>query len=176
METINNITIRESEVSDALGIATVHVKSWQKTYRGQVPDEYLENLSISDRASKIEKMIEENRNKKVHNFVIEIDKLIVGILTVGVNREDDLPSDVGELYGIYIHPDYEGKGYGSMLMNHAIETLRSEGYKKATLWVLVTNTKARSWYEHKGWKIEGKTKVDKRNGFNLNEVRYIIDL
>ena len=175
METINKITIRESEVSDALGIATVHVKSWQKTYRGQVPDSYLDNLSIPERASKLEKMIEENRKKNVHNFVIEEDKLIVGILAVGENTDNDLPSNVGQLYVIYIHPDHEGKGFGSMLMNKAIEILKEDGYTKATLWVLDTNSKARSWYEHKGWKIEGKTKVDKRDGFNLNEVRYIIE-
>ena len=176
METIKNITVRESEVSDALGIATVHVKSWQKTYRGQVPDEYLDSLSIPERASKLEKMIEENKKKKIHNFVIEEDKTIVGILTVGENTDDDLTPNVGQLYVIYIHPDHEGKGFGSMLMNKAIETLKADGYTKVTLWVLDTNSKARSWYEHKGWKVEGKTKVDKRNGFDLNEVRYIIDL
>jgi GNAT superfamily N-acetyltransferase len=78
-------------------------------------------------------MIEENREKKIHNFVIEEDKTIVGILTVGVNREGDLPLNVGELYGIYIHPDHEGKGFGSMLMNKAIETLKADGYSKAIL-------------------------------------------
>jgi len=176
METIKNIQIRRSEVSDALGIATVHVKSWQKTYKGLVPDEYLNSLSITDRASKIEKMIEENGEKKIHNFVIEEDKTIVGILSLGLSRDGDLPLDVGELNVIYIHPDYEGKGFGSMLLNKAIETLKAEGYKKATLWVLDTNTKARAWYEHKGWKVEGKTKVDKKIGFDLNEVRYIIEI
>jgi ribosomal protein S18 acetylase RimI-like enzyme len=159
LETINKITIRESEVSDALGIATVHVKSWQKTYRGQVPDSYLDNLSIPERASKLEKMIEENRKKNVHNFVIEEDKLIVGILAVGENTDNDLPSNVGQLYVIYIHPDHEGKGFGSMLMNKAIEILKEDGYTKATLWVLDTNSKARSWYEHKGWKIEANRDV-----------------
>jgi GNAT superfamily N-acetyltransferase len=80
------------------------------------------------------------------------------------------------LYGIYIHPDYIGKGYGSELMRHALEVLKEDGYGKATLWVLDTNEKTRTFYEKKGWIVEGKTKVDKRDDFELHETRYIIDL
>lgn len=61
-------------------------------------------------------------------------------------------------------------------MNEALKRLKKDGYKKATLWVLDTNEKTRKWYESKGWKVEGATKIDKRDNFELKETRYTIDL
>ncbi len=57
-----------------------------------------------------------------------------------------------------------------------LHILKTEGYKRATLWVLDTNEKTRNWYELKGWRVEGKIKTEPRDGFDLHEVRYIIDL
>lgn len=175
METLKNIKIRKAEITDSKGIATVKVKSWQKTYRGLIPDSFLDSMSIQDYKEKIEKQLKENTEGKYHNLVFIEDSQIVGILTVGCNTDGDLPKEYGQLYSIYLLPGYEGMGIGSKLLVEGLSLLRTDGYKKATLWVLDTNTKARSWYEHKGWEVEGKTNVDKRDTFDLNEVRYIIE-
>lgn len=95
---------------------------------------------------------------------------------LGTWHDEDVTPEVGELGGIYVHPDYDGKGIGSELMKTFLEVLKSEGYKKATLWVLDTNKKTRDWYESKGWRVEGREKTEPRDGFDLHEVRYIIDL
>jgi len=167
--------IRNAEIKDALGIATVHVKMWQKVYRGQIPDAFLDSLSIEVKKDGWKKSIQ-NPTKGGHILVAEIDGFIAGWVTGGVTRDEDVTPEVGELGGIYVHPDYEGKGIGSALMKELLSILKAEGYKKVTLWVLDTNKKTRDWYESKGWKVEGRTKTEKRVGFDLNEVRYIIDL
>ena len=172
---MTEIQIRNAEIKDVLGIATVHVKMWQKAYRGQVPDSFLDAMSIDNRAKFWEDTLK-NPKSGIHILVAEHDHRIVGWIQGGKNRDEDLSSDVGELGGIYVHPDWQGKGVGSKLMEFFIETLRSEGYKKATLWVLDTNQKTRNWYESKGWNVEGKTKIEPRDGFELHEVRYSIDL
>lgn len=41
---MKNILIRKANLEDTMGIAQVHVHSWQATYRGQIPDEILDNL------------------------------------------------------------------------------------------------------------------------------------
>ncbi len=168
-------TIREATPEDARGIAIVHVKMWQQTYRGQVPDSFLDNMSIEKRFE-VWKSGLQNPTPNNYMFVVDVDGIVAGWVTGGVNRDDDLPKTVGELQGIYMHPDYAGKEYGSKLMQRILNVLRNDGYKQATLWVLDTNKKTRDWYESKGWKVEGKTKVEHRDGFDLNEVRYIIDL
>ena len=41
--------IREPSKDDARGLAEVHVRSWQAAYKGQLPDDILDNLSVDQR-------------------------------------------------------------------------------------------------------------------------------
>jgi len=68
------------------------------------------------------------------------------------------------------------KGAGSALQDNGLRYLREKGYKQATLWVLTSNTKTRKWCENKEWHSEGKTKTANMDGFQVHEMRYIIDL
>lgn len=172
---MDNIQIREATVNDALGIAKVHVETWQSAYRGQVSDAYLESLSVETKVEGWRNSLEHPKSG-VHTLVAILDDQVVGWCVGGTNRDEDVSENVGELQGIYVHPDFAGKGAGSALMNEMLKILRNDGYQKATLWVLDTNEKTRKWYESKGWEIEGGTKVDHRFDFDLNEVRYIVSL
>ena len=42
--------LRPAEPQDAMGVARVHVRSWQAGYRGLLPDAYLDGLRAEDRA------------------------------------------------------------------------------------------------------------------------------
>ncbi len=37
--------VRQAVIADANVVAAVHIKSWQTAYRGQLPDDVLDNLS-----------------------------------------------------------------------------------------------------------------------------------
>lgn len=41
--------VREATLNDAAAIAQVHVDTWRTTYRGTVPDDYLDQLSYKQR-------------------------------------------------------------------------------------------------------------------------------
>ena len=43
--------IRRALADDALGVATVHVRSWQAAYRGLMPDVYLDPLVVGELAA-----------------------------------------------------------------------------------------------------------------------------
>ncbi len=167
--------VRPAKEEDAYQIAQVQVKTWQHTYKGLIPDSYLGSLDIKKRAEGWKEIIR-NQKQGEYSFVAETGGKIIGWCTVGVNRDKDVSKETGELYGIYILPQYIGKGFGSQLMDHVLQVLRKDGYKRATLWVLSSNEKTRAWYEMKGWRIEGKEKIDKRDTLKLHETRYIIDL
>jgi hypothetical protein len=42
--------LRAATPRDALGVARVHVRSWQLAYRGLLPDDYLDQLTPANRA------------------------------------------------------------------------------------------------------------------------------
>ena len=43
---------RKATVADALGIATVRVKAWQKGFEGILPQAYLDSMSLEDAEKK----------------------------------------------------------------------------------------------------------------------------
>lgn len=168
---MSNIVVRNATIKDAKDIATVHVLSWQSTYRGLMPDEMLDSLTIEGRTKRWTKMLEEP-NPESTVIVAEQNNKIVGWASFGKNRDEDVDRITGELWAIYAHPNSLGIGIGSLLMEYATKEMKQQGYKKATLWVLTTNKKTRKWYEKKGWENEGKIKLDKRGDHELHETRY----
>lgn len=165
--------IREAEVKDAKDIATLHVKTWQHAYKGQIPDRILENLSVKDRTKHWkEKLMNPDENAKT--FVAVVDSKIVGFSSSGPSRDKDANRTTGELYAVYIKSESWGKGLGSALLKRALEYLKKLGFKQATLWVLESNKPAREFYEKLGWKEDGKSKTEMEGEFEMKEIRYNI--
>lgn len=172
---MDKIVVRLANLNDSLQIAKIYVGTWQCAYRGQMPDDFLDKLSVEKRKKRWEEILKDP-NTKSKTYVAQLGNQVIGFASFGPSRDEDMTKEVGELWGIYIDAGCMNKGVGSALMKEGLNNLRELGYKKATLWVLTFNEKSRSWYEHKGWKVEGKTKTDKEDGFPLNETRYVIDL
>lgn len=156
-------------------IATIHVETWQAAYRGLMPAEFLESLSISDRAKKWQEMLSDANDQTVF-LVGLIEDNVQGWASLCKCRDDDANDHWGEVGGIYVHPLAQKRGLGALLMSDGLDLLKKAGYTQATLWVLTSNAAARKFYESKGWRVEGKTKIDKSKGFELHETRYIADL
>lgn len=170
--------VREATLKDAGQIAKIHVETWQHAYRGQLPDALLDHLpkTLTERTKKWQETLRK-RQHGMRVFVAEMNKQVAGFCIVNPCRDEDMnKKTIGELGAIYIDANRMNSGIGTALLKEGLSYLKQEGFDKATLWVLDSNEKARKWYESKGWKVEGKTKVDDRGDVRLHEVRYIISL
>ncbi|HEY3780133.1 MAG TPA: GNAT family N-acetyltransferase [Fimbriimonadaceae bacterium] len=167
--------IRLATVADAQEIAIVHVKAWQKSYAGIVPDHVLDNLSIESRTKRWEEILV-NPETKSTTWVLEADGHILGWCSIGPNRDEGSSELSGEVWAMYVHPDAQRKGVGTALMQQAISALRNAGYEDAILWVLTNNTQGRFFYEATGWKETLATKEIEMGGTALLETRYEIYL
>jgi GNAT superfamily N-acetyltransferase len=165
--------VRPARPGDELAIARVHVRTWQVAYRGHVPDEFLDGLSVDTRAEAWRRILAESDLPTMGAFVlVEGEAAIAGFVHVCPSRDEDAGEDVGEVTAIYVSPELWGRGAGRLLMKRATDSLRGAGFTEATLWVLDTNARARQFYESGGWSADGAEKVDDRPGFRMVELRY----
>jgi ribosomal protein S18 acetylase RimI-like enzyme len=87
-------------------------------------------------------------------------------------RDTDLDnSKTGEIWGIYILPEYWRRGFGRHLCEQGQKLLASRKFETATLWVLEANEQARRFYEAMGFSPDGTTKQLPR-GIPLTTIRY----
>ncbi len=63
------------------------------------------------------------------------------------------------LNGFYVRPERWGSDVAPALHDAALELIRGSGAASAHLWVLEANTRARSFYERRGWRENGTTRV-----------------
>lgn len=166
------LLVRPAAISDAADIAAVHVDAWRSAYRGLMSQRYLDALSVSDRARTWAQMIGEPKMDGSAILVGELDGQVIGFATTGPSRDPDALPYVGELRGLYVHPDHWGAGHGHALHAAAMDVLWRAGLNVATLWVLTTNLRARLFYEQHGWLPDGEIKRDQRGDQILHETRY----
>ena len=162
--------IRQATSADAAAIAGVQVSTWKYAYRGQVPDDLLEGMTVAARTIQWMQILTKFAGTA---FVATSDGAVIGFCSVGTSRDEDADEAVGEVNALYVHPDSMGRGAGSWLLGNASRFLEAQGYRRATLWVLTSNTRSRKFYERHGWRADGATKVDPRG---LQETRYACEL
>ena len=65
----------------------------------------------------------------------------------------------GYLRTLYVVPEAWNRGVGSALHDHGVARLRARGVAEARLWTLADNETGRRFYERRGWRLTGETRV-----------------
>ena len=151
--------VRLATATDAREVARIHVLTWQHAYRGLVPDAYLDALSIEERAALWRRGIETVTSAVL---VAEEDDAMCGWIAIGPARDRDATPGTGEVWALYVLPDYWGRGAARALWGAARDRLLGDGMREATLWVISTNERARAAYERLGWRAEAGSDKDIR--------------
>lgn len=157
------VELRDAAASDADAIAAVHVASWQVAYRGLLPDELLDGLSVADRARIWSDRLGAPAPRSRTVLVVD-GAAVLGFTTTGPTRDVDADPAVGELFAIYLDPPAWGRGVGGLLHAGMLDGLRSDGFTRARLWVLDGNERALRFYRRQGWRETGETKADRDLG------------
>jgi ribosomal protein S18 acetylase RimI-like enzyme len=161
------VTLRRAAVGDARGIAAAHIAAWRAAYAGTIPAAYLEGLSVELSELRWRDQLADGE----HAIFVAVDGgAVVGFTNSGA--AEDGPEGAGELYTIYLLPDYWDRGIGRGLLRLSEDALRDAGFSDAVLWVLEDNGRARAFYERNGWRADGARRTSERGGKATEEVRY----
>ena len=85
----------------------------------------------------------------VEAYIAEVGGEPVGSVSVG----DEF------LRTLYVVPSHWRAGVGTALHDFALERLHAHGLAVAKLWTLEENWPARRYYEKRGWRLNGETRV-----------------
>ncbi|WP_193370794.1 GNAT family N-acetyltransferase [Pelagibius marinus] len=160
--------LRPALPRDADAIARIHVETWQNTYAGLVPSDYLARMSVA-RSSPQWHRAAAKAEKGNDLMVAEVDEEVVGFISFGPTRNPEMPYG-GEIYALYVGVDWQGQGLGRRLLSTALEALSKEKHKGAMVWVLAANP-ARFFYEAMGGERAGE-RMESFAGTELEELAY----
>jgi|SRR5579859_906993 len=164
-----HMLLRSAEPDDAMGVARVHVRSWQAAYRNLLPDEYLDLLRPEDRAQQYDFATDDPL--KPQTIIATEGEVICGFASTAPSRDSDLPN-YGELCALYVDPERWGHGIGVTLVSAARARLFELGFRDAYLWVLAGNVRAERFYRSDGWAPDDVHRTDTVWDVRVNEVRY----
>jgi ribosomal protein S18 acetylase RimI-like enzyme len=159
---MDDITIREARSGDARHIARLDVETWRAAYAGILATPFLVGLSAQRRELGWSAVIE--REPRDVRVAVAADGAILGFGSCGRNRGD--AEFAGEVFTLYVAPDWQNQGIGRLLLLALFERLVAQGCRSAIIWVLRENP-GRFFYQrlcgrvvrHKMFAVGGK-KID----------------
>ena len=146
------IEIRRARPADAKAIATTHDEAWRTAYQGIIPGPELEKL-ISRRG---EAWWDGAIRKGSRISLLVFGEHVAGYANYGRNRARSLSYD-GELYELYLRPEYQGLGFGRRLFTSARRDLAHSGMKSLVIWALSDNEPAVGFYRALGGKAVARS-------------------
>ena len=144
MKTLS-IDVRRAEPDDARAIAETHRDSWQHTYGGLIPHKPL--LEMIERRG--ESWWRKATQGPATMLVAEVQGTVAGYATLGLNRARALPQE-GEIYELYLRPEYQGIGLGRVLFGECRRLLKSLGCSGLVVWCLEDSEQADRFFRHQG--------------------------
>jgi GNAT superfamily N-acetyltransferase len=133
-----------------------------------MPDAFLDGLPVERRA---EAWRRDLAGDELTTWVADVDGGIVGFAGTSAARDDDLETGTVELVMINVLEEHAGQGVGGALLATVEEGWRADDVRRAVLWVLESNDRARAVYEHLGWSPDGAQRDLDIDGTPVAELR-----
>ena len=165
MSTIT-IEVRRAKPADAMAIAETHDRAWRAAYQGIIPGPELDKL-INRRGPE---WWDSAIRKGSRITLLQFGDRVAGYANYGRNRARSLFYD-GEVYELYLRPEFQGLGFGRRLFNAARKDLMQSGLKSLVVWALSDNEPALEFYRALGGRAVARSS-ERFGGKTLDKVAY----
>lgn len=162
------IATRQAAAADADALAAAHAEAWRGTYRGIIPAVALERM-IARRGLTYWRELLERAPSAI--LVLVFNGELAGYATIGRMRSG--PSGrIGEIYELYLRPQYQGVGLGKRLFEAARRRLQDAGCRSLTVWALTDNEAACAFYRRMGGRGAGERR-ERIGGVSLRKTCFV---
>ncbi len=172
MPTAPALSLRPATIADAALIASIHSTSWRATYRGLLPDAFLDGEVTQERAAYWEARMSAPGGERRMVAIAELGGAPVGFVCVESQPESAWGVLLDNLHAL---PEHQGIGVGKLLMRAAEDWARAQGETQLYLFALEGNLPAIGFYERQGWQYVG-AEPDRMGGVDITALRYVYRL
>jgi ribosomal protein S18 acetylase RimI-like enzyme len=146
---MSSIVIRAARAGDAEAIARVRVDSWRETYRGMIPQGYLDAMKLEESRELWEKVLTAG-STAVSVLVAEHGADIVGFASGNMLAEPKRA--FGAELSAVVRREFQRAGIGRRLVAETAIALsqRARGATGLLVWVIGGNKGARAFFERLG--------------------------
>jgi GNAT superfamily N-acetyltransferase len=166
---VTPVSVRRAAPGDAGAIARVRIDSWRTTYRGLIPDAYLDGMQVEASTTLWARVLAAGPGT-TSVFVAEQGPEVVGFACGTLLKEPKHGLDA-ELAAVYLRREFQRAGLGRRLVGAVAEAQRKHGATGLLTWVIAGNRDARAFYE----KLGGELVVEQPfewDGMDLVEAGY----
>lgn len=160
----------------ATAIARVYVDTWRSAYAGLLPNRVLTSMSYERQTSEWSWQIRNRADGQAVIVAAEVGHGVVGVASLGPSRPQDRPlgdgedGRVGEVYTLYVLPEFQDRGIGRQLLAGAFSALIAREIDRCCVWSLRENP-SRFFYERMGGKPVAERK-QRLWGTDLPQIAY----
>lgn len=152
--------VRTARPEDAPAIARVEVSAWRDAYPMLLPERFLVGgLDPARRSMAWTRRLDRRSDHETVLVLVDGSAGIVGYAAYGAARGSAAKA-TAEIYELYLHPDFQGRGFGRRLCAAIAGRLLERGASSLCVEVLEGNN-ARFFYEALG----GRLAARKRHAF-----------
>jgi ribosomal protein S18 acetylase RimI-like enzyme len=144
---MSGFAVRAGIPEDAEKIAAAFVETWRATYPGMLPDRVLVKMSDEAQGYYWSRLLSARRSREFVRVAVNERNALLGFGSAGPERHG--ARSEGEVYTLYVRPDFQNRGIGRALICALLAGLRERGCHQAMLWVLAANP-SRFFYEAMG--------------------------
>lgn len=163
------VKIRRVRIGDEAALAFIQTESWKAAFKDILDPETLTRCTDIHKAEAMYKgLLEQNKG---NGYLLTLDDRPHCFAWWDAARDADMLGRA-ELIAIHSLSSAWGRGYGSMMMDQVLSDIKADGYPEVVLWVFSENTRARRFYEAKGFRLFGNEKPI----LGKTEICYIKDL
>ena len=166
--------IREARLGDEAAMARVSVDSYRAAHRDHIPEKSLMRYTYEESErnwARALRELSEADERQEYIYVAENDAgNIIGV-AMGGPEGSNHPLYTGEIYFLYLLPEYHRRGIGRQLTISVVERLVEHGMDSLLIRVLKANAPARRFYEALGGQLVLEEQIEDR-GAVLDQVAY----
>lgn len=134
-------SIRLLRPDDRPAIAALDAAAWREAYAGIIPGVALARVIAT-------RQTEWQDGRHAPALVVLQDDQPRGYATFGPARGQ--PGTAGEIFELYLMPEWQGIGLGARLFHAAGDALRTQGRTRLIVWSLMANARANAFYAAMG--------------------------